>query len=206
MNGLIERSLSVCTDDIASLQREMAHLKAQSEQLENKCKDLEARSRRNNIKIAGVPESQASSTVANSELLQIVFNLSEAPLLDRSHRSLAPASRQGEQPRAVVARLHYFRDCANILCQAREKQRIRLNGMTISVFPDFTARVPRARAGYNGVRQQLRGLEGVQYGILYLARFWITHNNQDQIFSTPEDAQSYIKANIPSIRSPSGAH
>ncbi|KAL6483995.1 hypothetical protein MHYP_G00088680 [Metynnis hypsauchen] len=70
-----------------------------------------------------------------------------------------------------------------------------MDGMTISIYPDYTARVARARAGYNGVRQQLRGVEGVRYGILYPA-LRITHNNQERIFSTPEEAQSYIRENI----------
>ncbi|KAL6455288.1 hypothetical protein MHYP_G00362830 [Metynnis hypsauchen] len=180
--------------------QEVAHLKAQSKPLENKCEDLEARSRRNNIRIVGVPESQASSTVAISALLQKLFNLTEVLMLDRSHRSLALAPRQAEQPRAVVARLHFSRDCANILRLAKEKQRIKMDGMTISIYLDYTARVARARAGYNGVRQQLRGVEGVRYGILYPA-LRITHNNQGWIFSTPEEAQSYIRENISANRS-----
>ncbi|KAL6482637.1 hypothetical protein MHYP_G00075090 [Metynnis hypsauchen] len=48
--------------------QEVAHLKAQSKLLENKCEDLEARSRRNNIRIVGVLESQAGSTGAISIL------------------------------------------------------------------------------------------------------------------------------------------
>ncbi|KAL6483996.1 hypothetical protein MHYP_G00088690 [Metynnis hypsauchen] len=157
--GEVEKSLSACTDDIVTLQQEVAHLKAQSKPFENKCEDLEA----------------------------------------RSHRSMAPAPRQGEQTRAVVARLHYFRDCANILRLAKEKQRIKMDGVTISIYLDYTVRVARARAGYNGVRQQLRGVEGVRYGILYPA-LRITHNNQERIFSTPEEAQSYISENISANR------
>ena len=145
--GEMENSLSVYSDDIATLQQEVARLKAQSERLDNKCEDLEARSRRNNIRIVGVPESQASSSAAISVLLQKALGLTEAPMLDRSHRSLLPTPRQDEQPCAIVARLHYFRDCANILRLAREKQRIKLDGMIISIYPDFTARVARARAG-----------------------------------------------------------
>lgn len=73
--------------------------------------------------------------------------------------------------------------------------------MTISVYPDYTVRVARARAGYNGVRQQLQGLEGVHFGLLYPARFRITHNNQEQIVTTPEEAQTYINKNFPASMS-----
>lgn len=177
----------------SALQREVKHLQKQVESLQNKC---EARSRRNNVRIVGVPESQSSSATAVSALLQKLFDLEEAPVLDRSHRSLQPAPRRGDQPRVIVARLHYFQDCTNILCQARMKQRIKVDGMTISVYPDYTTQVARAQAGYNAVRQKLRGLEGVKYGILYPAHFRITHYNQEQIFSTPEEAQVYISKNI----------
>ncbi|KAL7855831.1 hypothetical protein AOLI_G00194350 [Acnodon oligacanthus] len=136
--GETEKSLSAYTDDTVTLKQEVAHLKAQSKLLENKCEDLEARARRNNIRIVGVPESQASSTGAISVLLQKAFNLTEVPMLDRSHRSLAPAPRQGEQPRAVVARLHYFQDCANILRLAREKR-------TDQDGPDDHLSLPRLR-------------------------------------------------------------
>ena len=71
-----------------------------------------------------------------------------------------------------------------------------MGGMIISVYPDYTTQVAGARAGYNAVRQQLRGLQGVKYGILYPARFRITHNNQERIFSTPGEAQVYISKNI----------
>lgn len=193
--GEMERCLSSCTDDIVTLQREVERLKAQSESLQDKCEDLEARSRRNNIRIVGVPESRDSSTGAISALLQRALGLAEAPVLDRCHRSLLP--KQGVRLRLIVARVHYFQDCANILRHAREKQQIKLDGMTLSVYPDYTARVAKARAGYNGVRQQLRGLEGVRFGILYPARLRITHNNQELIFTTPEEAQTYIRKNFP---------
>uniref|UniRef100_A0A8C5C0Y4 Uncharacterized protein n=1 Tax=Gadus morhua TaxID=8049 RepID=A0A8C5C0Y4_GADMO len=166
----IRSCLSSCTYDIVTLQREVARLKAQSESLQDKCEDLESRSRRNNIRIVGVPESHDSSTGAVSALLQRAFSLTEAPVLDRSHRALLSAPRQGDRPRVIVARMHYFQDCANILRLARDKQQIKLDGMTMSVYPDYTARIARARAGYNGVRQQLRGLEGVRFGILYPVR------------------------------------
>ncbi|KAL7837630.1 hypothetical protein SRHO_G00273410 [Serrasalmus rhombeus] len=91
-------------------------------------------------------------------------------MLDRSHRSMAPAPRQGEQPRAVVAHLYYFRHCASMT----------MDEMTILVYPDYTARVARAQA----------------------ARLRITHNDQERIFSTPKEAQSYIRENISTNRSP----
>ncbi|KAF7704931.1 hypothetical protein HF521_020217 [Silurus meridionalis] len=52
----MERSLSVCNDDVAVMQRDLQHLTADFNKLETKCEDLEARSRRDNVRIIGVPE------------------------------------------------------------------------------------------------------------------------------------------------------
>ncbi|KAF7692636.1 hypothetical protein HF521_010246 [Silurus meridionalis] len=65
----MERSLSVCTDDIAVIQHDIHRLTAEYNKLETKCKDLEARSRRDNVRIIGVPEGPNSSTTASVAVL-----------------------------------------------------------------------------------------------------------------------------------------
>lgn len=65
--------------------------------MENKCEDLEARSRRNNLRIVGVPEDSNSSATpeAASTLLKEAFKLDKEPLLDRAHRTLQPKRKPG---------------------------------------------------------------------------------------------------------------
>lgn len=129
----MEKGLSGCSDDVAILQRTVQQLSTQVAALEDKCEDLEGRSRRNNIRIVGVPEGQSScSTTAVSVLLKEAFQLEKAPLLDRAHRTLQPPPKQEAPPRAIVARLHYFHDCSNILRLARERRRVKVNDLTIS--------------------------------------------------------------------------
>uniref|UniRef100_A0A668TBT9 L1 transposable element RRM domain-containing protein n=1 Tax=Oreochromis aureus TaxID=47969 RepID=A0A668TBT9_OREAU len=191
----MERSLSTCTDDIVSLQRKVEHLTKAVAKLENKCDDLESRSRRQNIRIVGVPEDDplSASTAAISRLLKEAFDLAEEPLLDRAHRTLAPKPKTGERPHPIVARLHYYTDCVKILSRARELQRIKVNNMTISVFPDYTAKTARARAAFADCRRQLRGIEGVRFGLLHPARLRITHDGVTRDFTSPEEANTYIK-------------
>ncbi|KAF7711343.1 hypothetical protein HF521_000354 [Silurus meridionalis] len=82
----MERSLSVCTDDIAVMQRDIHRLTAEYNKLETKCEDLEARSRRNNVRIIGVPEGPNSSTTASvAVLLKEALSLEKEPVLDRAH-------------------------------------------------------------------------------------------------------------------------
>ncbi|KAI5105880.1 SH2 domain-containing adapter protein E [Silurus meridionalis] len=147
----MERSLSVCTDDIAVMQRD---------KLETKCEDLETRSWHNNVRIICVPEGPNSSTTANvAVLLKEALSLEKEPLLDRSHRTLQPVPKPGERPRAIVARFHYHSECLDVLRRAKELQRIQFKGLNISIFPDHTVKTAKARAAFNEVRRQLRGIE-----------------------------------------------
>uniref|UniRef100_A0AAZ1XGH6 L1 transposable element RRM domain-containing protein n=1 Tax=Oreochromis aureus TaxID=47969 RepID=A0AAZ1XGH6_OREAU len=189
----MEQSLSTCTDDIVHLQAKVDAMSKELAKLENKCEDLESRSRRNNIRIVGVPEENVLSATDVSVLLMEAFQLGKEPLVDRGHRTLAPKPIIGERPRAMVVKLHYYADCARILQKARELQRVQINNMTISVFPDHTAKTARARAAFNEVRRQLRGIQGVRFGILYPARLRITYQGMQRDFVSPEEAKEYIK-------------
>ena len=192
----MEHSLSTCSDDIATLQSKVEHLTKEWVKLENKCDDLESRARRQNIRIVGVSEddSDSGSVTGVSRLLMEAFKLDKEPLVDRAHRSLMAKPKPGDRPRAIVAKLHYFRDCSDILRKARELQRIKIRNMTISVFPDHTAKTVRARAAFNDVRRQLREIEGIRFGLLHPARLRITHGGVQKDFTSPEEAESFIKS------------
>lgn len=52
----MEHSLTSCSDGIATMKATIKTLTAEMAKLEEKCEDQEAKSKRNNIKIIGVPE------------------------------------------------------------------------------------------------------------------------------------------------------
>lgn len=194
--GEIETSLSTCTDDIVTLQTKVEHLTTELTRLDNKCEDLEARSRRNNIRLVGIPEDFSTSPTATaiSSLLKEALKLEKEPLVDRAHRTLQPKPKPGERPRPIVARLHYHKDCVDILRRARAQQRIKIGDMTFSIFPDHTPRTARARAAFNDVRRQLREIPGIRFGLLYPARLRITHNGAEKEFKSPEEAGAFIRS------------
>ena len=57
-------ALTQCSDDIAEMKTTIKCLTANEAKLENKCEDLRSRSRRNNIRIVGVPEGPNTCTTA----------------------------------------------------------------------------------------------------------------------------------------------
>lgn len=104
--GEMEHALTECSDDIAEMKTTIEHLTANVAKLENKCEDLESRSRRNNVRIVGVPEGpDTCTTAAVAALLKEAFNLEKEPLLDSrflnnflSHRTLRPKPKPGDCP------------------------------------------------------------------------------------------------------------
>ncbi|KAK3517586.1 hypothetical protein QTP70_012945 [Hemibagrus guttatus] len=94
----MEQSLSTYSDDITVLQDKVDSLLATVAKLEDKCEDLEARSRRNNIRIIGIPEDNPCTTLAVSDLLKKAFNNDKDIIVDRSHRTLQPKPKPGERP------------------------------------------------------------------------------------------------------------
>lgn len=118
--------------------------------------------------------------------------------LIQSHLRPAPggeSSTTGESspPHTIIAKLHYYTDCVKILSKARKLQRVKVNGMTIFVFPDYIARMTRARAAFTDCRRRLHGIEGVWFGLLHLAWLRITHDGVTQNFTSLEEANIYIR-------------
>lgn len=109
------------------------------------------------------------------QLLKEVLRLDKDILVDRSHRGLAPRKPNGK-PRVIVAKLHYYQDCINVLCRAREGGPLWCKGDPVAIFPDYTANVAKARAAFNNVRNLLRGRQVIRYGILFPAHLRISYN------------------------------
>ncbi len=116
-------------------------------------------------------------------------------LVDRSHRSLAPRGLDGK-PRAIVAKLHYFQNCVEVLRRARSRAPLRFNGESIAIFPDYTASVPKARAEFMEVRKLLCNRQGVRFRFLFPARLRISHDGKEKEFTDADEAMRYVKKNI----------
>lgn len=192
----VEGGMSAWSDEVVNLQKTVSDLKTEMAVMKERCEDMEGRMRRCNIRIIGVPESPGScSTTTVSKMLTEVLKLDKEPLIDRSHRSLGPRKPDG-RPRAIVAKLHYHQDCLEVLRRARTQGQLRFDGHPITIFPDFTASVAKARAAFTGVRKLLRDRPGVRYGILFPARLRISYKGENKEFLDPDEAMVYVMENI----------
>lgn len=180
---------------MTTLQTTVTVLKKEMTYLKNKCDDLAGRMRRCNIRILGVPETpDSSTTTAVPRLLREVLHMDKNVLIDRAHRSLVP-QHCGGKPRAIIAKLHYYQDCEEVLRRARSQALLMLNGQSVAIFPDFTPSVARNRAAFTEARKLLRDQPGVRFGIMFPARFRITLNGEEKKFVDPTAAMDYIRKN-----------
>lgn len=192
----VEGGLSVWSDEVASLQNTVSELKAEMAKLKEKCEDMEGRMRRCNIRIIGVPETPDSGTTTSvSKLLTEVLQLDKEPLVDRSNRSLGLKKPNGK-PCTIVAKLHYYQDCVEVLRQARTRGPLRFNWEPVTIFPDYIATVAKARAAFTEVRKLLRNRQGVRYGILFPARLRVTYRGEDMEFTDPDKAMTYVRRTL----------
>lgn len=189
----LEDGLSTWSDEVTTLQTTVTALKKEMTDLKSKCDDMEGRMRRCNIRILGVPESpDSSTTTAVTRLLREILKMDKNVLIDRSHRSPVPR-RPGGKPRAIIAKLHYYQDCMEVLRRARSQAPLMLDGQSVAIFPDFTPSVARNRAAFTEARKLLRDQPGVRFGIMFPARFRITHKREEKEFMDPTAAVDYIR-------------
>lgn len=192
----LERSATDHATQLTELQSTVAKLELQTKHLEEKCEDLEARSRRNNVRIFGIPEGSEGSqpTAFISELLQKLLNLEEKPLLDRAHRTLREKPKDGAPPRPFIARVHFFHVRTDILQRAGRAAPLRYGDKSVYISPDYTSSIAKRRAAFGNVKRQLRTISGAKFGLRYPATLRISlSDGQTASFDNAQAAMTFVE-------------
>lgn len=184
---------------ITSLEETVSGLRDENSALKLKVDDLEGRSRRNNIKIIGIPEQEEGGkpTEFIEALIPNLFGSDSFPspvVIDRAHRTLRPPPTAGDKPRAIIARVHFYREKELILRLRRDRQ-LQYKGNKVLIFPDYTPDVMRQRREYTEAQRMLRELK-VQHSLLFPARLRIKHGERVKIFNTPSEAMTFINTDL----------
>lgn len=200
----LETATATHSDSIHAMEVDISAMKQELATLKIRCEDLEARSRRCNLRIVGVKEGREEGKLMSgfvAELLKETLQLASTPLLDRAHRTLRGKPVSGDAPpRAIVIKCHYFNEREAILRKATgSKQLTTKDGDKILVLPDYTMAVSKQRAAFNEVRSLLRGLERVRYGLLFPATLRITTpEGEEHRFKDPLKAKEFISTKLSS--------
>ena len=182
---------------IDKLEAAVTMLGQENATLRAKLDGLEGNSRRNNIKILGIPEGEENNNP--TEFVQNLIpkllgesSFENAVIIDRAHRSPRPRPPEGGKPRAIFARVHFFKEKELILRLRRSKDLL-YKGNKVMIFPDYTADVLRQRREFNPVMAKLRDLK-VEFQLFFPAKLRITHQGKSGIFSKPGEAMAFINS------------
>uniref|UniRef100_A0A3B1JIU5 L1 transposable element RRM domain-containing protein n=1 Tax=Astyanax mexicanus TaxID=7994 RepID=A0A3B1JIU5_ASTMX len=197
LNSLGE-AVSAHDSRIDSLESAVAELERVNDKIMLKLDDLESRSRRNNIRIIGVPEGSEGPRVIDfvAGLLPKLLGESnfESPLLvDRAHRSLRPRPPDGARPRPIIARIHLFQAKEKILQLRRSTGPLQFQGHKILIFPDYTSAVIEKRRQFAETLGVLREMK-ITHSLRFPARLQVTFDNQLHTFLEPSGARVFVES------------
>ena len=163
-----------------------------------KVSDLESRSRRNNIRVVGVPESVEGPrpTAFFADLLMEVFGegvLDSPPECDRAHRTLSVKPKPGQRARPVIIRLHRYQVKERIIREARTRRgKLQYRGSPISIYEDYAPEVVEQRQKYREVMSELYNM-GFKPALLFPARLVIVmKDGERKRFSSVSEAKGFI--------------
>lgn len=163
--------------------------------LEAKITEQESRSRRDNIRIYGVPEgteNESPSMIAYVEkLLRDNLDIPEdsALQIERAHRALGPKPPEGSSPRSILARFLSFKTKETILRLAWQKRGFICHGKRINLDNDYAPRILQKRREYADIRRVLKDRQ-IQFQTLYPARLRVKHDDETCTYDTVEEATS----------------
>lgn len=149
----VEDATSSFDSRLSNLGQACTKMRAENEALCSKVIDLEARSRRQNIKIVGLAEKIENGRPSEflTEFLPELLgasNFSKPIVVDRAHRLGRQPSDGNDRPRIMIARIHHYQIKEKILQLAHQQSPLNYRGKAIHIFPDFPAEVMKQRQAF----------------------------------------------------------
>ncbi len=153
--------------------RAVTDLRNQLERLTEKMTDMEDRSRRNNVRLVGLPEGAEGSNAAGFlrvNLSKWIPSLKGHDIeIDHAHRVYG-GGRGSDRPRTLIFRVLRWHDRSEILKGARQAYLVKSaqDNVTLLFFPDFSPATTIRRKAFNPVLKKMTAL-GLQPFLIYPA-------------------------------------
>ncbi|KAJ1097808.1 hypothetical protein NDU88_002925 [Pleurodeles waltl] len=156
---------------------------------------MEDRSRRDNIRILGIPENEEGSdmqTFLTSTLPKMISLDFDPPLeFQRAHRIGPKRSDNSSRPRPIIACLLRHNQTRQILQVARNHGPFRIDQHEIRITADYSKETNKRRKAFLALRPRLRKLE-MKYGLFDPARMWVTKNGVSKDFYNPDELRLFL--------------
>lgn len=204
-----EERVSQLEDENGRLGSSMQNMNSKVEQLEARLEYHENYSRRNNLRLKGVPEdTKHGDRVLDcvNDLLWCLFTNSGAAAddmaIERAHRvpttSLRNSDGSGRPagPGNILVRFLRFTDRERVRLRAKELGTFKWKDSKVDIFPDFTREVQEKRRRFMDVRR-ICMKRGMQYSMQYPAVFWVTLGGKRQRFKDAAAAKRCVESYHP---------
>ncbi|KAJ1152997.1 hypothetical protein NDU88_005769 [Pleurodeles waltl] len=155
----------------------------------------EDRSRRDNIRVLGIPENEEGSDMQaflTSTLPKMISFDFDPPLeFQRAHRIGRKRSDNSSRPRPIIACLLRHNQTRQILQVARNHGPFRIDQHEIRITADYSKETNESRKAFLALRPRLRKLE-MKYGLFDTARMWVTKNGVSKDFYNPDELRLFL--------------
>ncbi len=178
--------------------RTVTDLGNQLERLTEKMTDMEDRSRRNNVRLVGLPEGAEGSNAAGFlrvNLSKWIPSLRDRNIeIDRAHR-VYDGRKNSDRPRTLIFRVLRWHDRSEILRGARQAYPVKCmqDNVTLLFFPDFSPATTIRRKAFNPVLKKMTSL-GLQPILIYPAEIKLRHKGEQRSFDSPQKAEDFISS------------
>lgn len=195
-----EQRISDAEDNVNGLISKVSALENTVKSLTNKVDDLECRSRRNNVRLVGLPEKVEGQDAAAflEKWLPEALGLEprEALVIERAHRISVPPNSdlRTTRPRTFIMKFLNFKDTVRVLKAARTKGKVLYNNEQVRFHPDLSAGVHKMQRGYDEVRKKLREKGIHKHRIIFPARLLVTHDERSHTFQTPAEVDKFVQS------------
>lgn len=170
-------------------------LEEEVHRLSNKVLDLEDRSRRNNIRLRGIPESvspdQLNSFLTDFMALTMPHHSSQDLLIDRIHRLPKPRHLPSHVPRDTIARIHFFTIKEEFLKVLRSQPELPEKFRNLSIYPDLSAATMLRRKEFSAYTKILREA-GISYKWGFPVKLIIFKDGSQAVCPDPDTAKEVL--------------
>lgn len=129
------------------------------DKIQAKLTELEAHSRRNNIRVYGIPEDTEGNNLLEliESFIKTELSLQDIDLaIQRCHRAAGPKPPPNATPRSVVIHFLAYRNKDLVLRSAWKKGEMRLNQQRVYFDQDYPAETQKQRKAYAPIRKLLK--------------------------------------------------
>ncbi|KAJ1107441.1 hypothetical protein NDU88_004831 [Pleurodeles waltl] len=190
VTGLEQRMGSLETQAAASQDRDQDPL-----YLRSKLTDMEDRSRRDIIRLLGLPENEEGTDMQAflGSTLPKLTSLDFDPRLEfqRAQRVGPKHSDKSSRPRPIIACLLRHNQTRQILQAAGSQGPFRIGQHDIRITADYSKDTNKRRKAFLALRPGLHQLE-MKYGLFDPARMWVTKNRVSKDFYNPEELRLFL--------------